>query len=303
MASVVLDSAVWFLTFKCNMACRYCYEVVAQEMGDSKYAKTPWDPTPDRYLAAWNKLKPRILDLTGGEVTLLSYWLELFEKLDPAIKLGWTTNLSHEMTHFVEKIDPKRFINITCSFHPSQNGTLKQPMNPDLFLGRVLLLKNRGFPVCVNFVMWPEQMWLVDKYKKMFEDYGIRFHIDAYSSISYYPFKFTDKENQFIQKYLGKDRAPDPLALKYGQNYQVMCSGGQTHLSVQPDGTAWRCVLEYQMQINKVGNIFEPGFELLPAELPCNEHFRCPGCDRDKVKVKFVKEIDRKAEGLEVIPE
>lgn len=294
-----LDSAVWFTTMACNFKCHYCWEVQAQEHG--QYKAAPFGDSEKPWLNAWNKLKPRILDITGGEPMLIPWMPKLLMDLDPEIKLGMTTNISHDMTWFVENIDPKRFVNITCSFHPTENGTGRNPMNLYLFTGRALMLQRRGFPITINFVTWPEQLWLIEDFKTWFEQKGLRFHVDSYSSISYYPFKFSESELAHARRFIGPDRAPPELVRKYGQNYQVMCSGGLTHLSVQPNGDANRCILEHQLNINPCGNILDPEFKLWEEELPCNEHFRCPGCDRDKVKVKFVKEIDRAAMGLPVI--
>lgn len=300
-----LHSAVWFTTMACNFKCHYCWEVQAQEHG--LYKAAPFGETCDKWVAAWNKLKPSILDITGGEPFLLPWLTDMIKRLDPDIKLGMTTNISHDLTHFVQEIGPERFVNITCSFHPTENGTARNPMNLYLFTGRALMLKNRGFPITINFVTWPEQLWLIDDFKAWFEQKGLRFHVDSYSSISYYPFKFSDKELAYAGKFLAPGRKPPELVQKYGQNYQVTCSGGLSHLSVQPNGDATRCILEHQLlhdpaypkdNVKAVGNILDPDFELWDTELPCNEHFRCPGCDRDKVKFKFVQEIDRTALGL-----
>ena len=291
-----LHSAVWFTTMACNFKCHYCWELQAQEHG--LYKSSPLDENGDKWLEAWGRLGPNILDITGGEPLMHKWFIDFFEKLPQPTKFGLTTNLSYSMTEFVQRVDPKRFVGMTCSFHPTQNGTAKQPMNVDIYLGRALMLKNRGFPITVNMVTWPEQLWLIPKYKKIFEDEGLRFHADAYSSISYYPFEFSEKETAFARKYLGADRLPDELATKHGTDYRVMCSGGQTHLSVQPNGDAHRCILEHQLSINKVGNILDPDFKLLDEELPCDEQYRCPGCDRDKVKVKFVGKIDRSQSNL-----
>jgi hypothetical protein len=156
-----------------------------------------------------------------------------------------------------------------------------------LFLGRCLMLKNRGFHITVNYVGWPEQLWLTDFYKNMFESNGLRFHFDPYSSISYYPFQFSEAEQKEIDRHAGVDRAAPALAVSHGHNdYAVMCSGGMDHLNVQPDGSAWRCILDRQLGINPLGNILDPDFKMTPHETPCYEAWRCPGCDRDKVTIR-----------------
>jgi MoaA/NifB/PqqE/SkfB family radical SAM enzyme len=283
-----LHSAVWFTTMACNYHCHYCWEVQAQDHGEFKPG--PWDKTADRWVAAWNRLRPNVLDVTGGEPFLLPWLVDFYQRLDPAIRCGMTTNISHDLTQFVQKIPPERFINITCSWHPSDNGTKTHPNNLYLFTGRLLMLKERGYPVQVNYVAWPEQQWLIADFKKWFEDHGVRFHVDPYSGIAYYPFTATDAEEENVRKYTGPDRVQHEWTQKYGKNYRVDCSGGIHHINVQPDGSAWRCILDRQLMINPLGNILDEDFALLEQPRTCDEHWRCPGCDRDKVRVNFVGE-------------
>jgi hypothetical protein len=66
----------------------------------------------------------------------------------------------------------------------------------------------------------------------------------------------------------------------------VLCSGGVDHINVQPDGSAWRCILERQLGLNPLGNVFDPGFELLTGSRQCAESLQCPACDRDKVTLR-----------------
>lgn len=296
----MIRSAVWFTTFACNFKCHYCWEVQAQERGE--YKPAPFGTSADPWLTAWNRLRPAVIDITGGEPFLIPWFVDLVAGLVPAIRLGLTTNLSHDLTQFVQRVPADRFVSITCSFHPSENGTHKHPMNPDLFLGRCLLLKNRGFHVTVNFVTWPEQLWLIDEYKFRFERHGLRFHVDPYSSIAYYPFEFSAAERAYVKPFLSADRRPHVWTEEHGQDYFVHCTGGVTHLNVQPDGTAHRCILEHQMRMNPVGNILDSDFQPFADDRrPCHEHWRCPGCDRDKVGIRFGGRADRKTLGLPLI--
>ncbi|MHB0960869.1 MAG: hypothetical protein ACYC0X_33320 [Pirellulaceae bacterium] len=49
--------------------------------------------------------------------------------------------------------------------------------------------------------------------------------------------------------------------------HTVLCSGGVDHINVQPDDSAWRCILEGQLGVNPLGNVFEPGFRLFEVPL------------------------------------
>ncbi len=279
----MLKSVVWWTSMACNFKCKYCWEVQAQERGEFK--PQPFKPASD-WLAVWNRLRPQLLDITGGEPFLMPDFVELLAGLDPSIRVGLTSNLSHPLIEFAQTLSPKQVINITASFHPTENGTRQHPMNPEIFVGRCLFLQNRGFHVCVNLVAWPEQMYLIPAWAEMFRSHGLRFHVDPYSSISYYPYQYTDAERKFLAPWITPNRTAGLQVIEPNPKPCVTCSGGVDHLSVQPNGDAWRCILETQLALNPLGNVFDPNFRLLDQPLKCWEQWRCPACDRDKVETR-----------------
>lgn len=266
----------------CNFKCKYCWEVQAQERGEFK-------PVPFRramdWLETWNRLRPQLLDITGGEPFLMPDLLDVLTGLDPTISVAITSNLSHPLLEFVKHVGPERVINVTASFHPMENGARTHPMNPEIFVGRCLFLQNHGFNVTVNIVAWPEQMHLIPAWAEMFRSHGLRFHVDPYSSIAYYPYEYTEAERRFLEPWIWENRRAGLEVLRPDAPATVMCSGGVDHINVQPDGFAWRCILERQLEVNLLGNVFDPRFVLLTSPLPCNEAWQCPACDRDKVEV------------------
>lgn len=281
-----MKTAVWFTTMKCDLGCHYCWEVQAEKHG--MYKPIPVGPSADKWVEAWNRLEPDLLDITGGEPFLIPWMYDLIDRLNPRTKLAFTSNLTADFTKFVQRFSPEQVINITASWHPSENGSASRANNLYSFTGKALMLKNRGFPVTVNFVSWPEQLWLIEDFKHWFESKGIRFHVDPYSSISFYPFAFSAAEQGHIDRFVSPERTPHPWTVAFGKDYAVSCNGGSEHLSVLPDGSAHRCILEHQLGRNKIGNILDPDFKWAsPADTRCDEHWRCPGCDRDKVHVEL----------------
>jgi hypothetical protein len=166
-----------------------------------------------------------------------------------------------------------------------ENGTRTHPMNPEIFVGRCLFLQNHGFNVTVNIVAWPEQMYLIPAWAEMFRSHNLRFHVDPYSSIAYYPYEYSDADRQFLEPWIWENRRAGLEVVKPGVPIEVLCSGGVDHINVQPDGSAWRCILERQLGLNPLGNVFDPGFGLFEGPLLCGESWQCPACDRDKVTV------------------
>lgn len=276
-----LRTAIWWTTMACNFKCKYCWEVQAQERGEFKPEPfKPWE----QWLEVWNRLKPQYLDITGGEPFLPGIGLiNILENLDREILVSITSNLSHSLMDFVRVTSPQQVHSITASWHPTENGTKANPMNPEIFLGRVLFLQELGYSVTVNIVAWPEQLWLIPAWVGMFEHHGIRWHIDPYQSIAYYAWEYTENEKELLRKYLTSNRA---FGLECKPDGKVVaCSGGVDHISVQPDGDAWRCILERQQFIGRLGNVFDPEFKLLEEPGPCSQSWQCPACDRDKVTV------------------
>ncbi len=277
-AGPALRTAIWFLTWRCNNKCPYCWEVQRQAKGEF----VPEDFTDaEKWVNAWNRIKPGVLDISGGEPWLQPGFIDMLEQFDKGIKVAITTNATKDLTEFVQRISPEKVFSMTLSFHPTQR------MSADMFLGKCLLLKNRGFHITVNYVTWPEQMWLIPVYKEFFETHGLRFHVDPYAATPHNPFTFSGKEKEFLKQYVGEDRAH-----WFGEveKYDVLCSGGQGHLNVQPNGDAFRCINDKILNKGMVGNILDTDFKLNTQWTHCADYYRCPGCDKDKIKIKRIRE-------------
>ena len=170
-------------------------------------------------------------------------------------------------------------------FHPVENGTRTHPMNPEIFVGRCLFLQNHGFNVTVNVVAWPEQMYLIPAWAEMFRSHGLRFH--------FYPrtrrLRTTRTSTRRLNDGTGAvDLGKPPSRTSYScrrTNPTQCCAPAASITSMSsPVAPPVRCILERQLAINPLGNVFDLGFELLESPLPCAESWQCPACDRDKVR-------------------
>jgi MoaA/NifB/PqqE/SkfB family radical SAM enzyme len=267
----MLKSAVWFITEKCNYKCPYCFE---------RDILTEFDaPVTGDFVIAWNRLKPEILDITGGEPFLVPNFINILEQLDSSIKIAITTNLSLDLTKFVTQMTPERVISMTLSLHPTM-------VNFDVFTGKVIFLKNRGFNITVNFVTYPEQMWLISTYMQRFTNLGIRFHVDYYvcEGGAFNSFDYSEQEKTFLSNYVQADRKHFTEAPK-----AMNCSAGIDHIQVYPDGTAFRCMKDMLTKKEKMGNILDENFKLKTEYGFCDDVNKCAGCDKDKVLTEALK--------------
>jgi MoaA/NifB/PqqE/SkfB family radical SAM enzyme len=267
IVSKKVKKAVWWITLTCNLKCPYCH---AEQVGDP-LLKHPMQPAA-RWVEAWNRIEGDLLiDITGGEPFLQPDFVGLVNGLDASKKIAMTTNLTQDITEFAQKVSPEKCFSITASLHPSSK------MNIEYFIGKLLLLKNRGFSVGANYVAFPEQMWLIDHFKGMFEKMGLRLHIDPYTPGPVYPFCPTDSEKRFLQRHFGSDR-DNP----YDDEVKTyLCDAGMNYFVVSPNGQVSRCVSRMYSTDVKMGNIFDSDFHLSGRSVECKTKF-CPGCDADK---------------------
>jgi MoaA/NifB/PqqE/SkfB family radical SAM enzyme len=277
-----LKSAIWFLTWRCNLRCDYCWEV--QRIARGEIEPEPFRPHED-WVTAWNRLLPGMLDITGGEPFLQPNFLEMLEAFDDRICIAITTNLSKEMTSFVQRISPEKVVSMTLSLHPGQKLKFEQ------FLGRALMLKHRGFNLTVNYVAYPEQLWLIPSYKELVEREGLRFHVDPYAATPHFPYEFSEEEKSFLREHVGGDRASH----WFGEvdKTPVLCSGGFEHVNVMPGGEAFRCIGDKVWNRPSFGNIFDEDFALNADWTRCGDYWRCPACDKDKIQVERINGAGR----------
>jgi len=270
----MLKSAILFITWQCQNWCPYCWQRQAQKNGE--FTPEPFLPV-DRWVEALNRLDIETLDISGGEPTMQPDFFRMLERLN-ARRIAMTSNLVGDLTEFVQRISPEKVFSITASLHPTGK------MTNDVFTGKILLLKARGFNVTVNFVTYPEQMYMLPHYRAHFERLGFRFHVDPYAQTKFFPYSFTQEERDFLRPYIAQDRETFFMKKPEAKEDALMlCSGGRTHLNIQPNGDAYRCIFDKVEGLAKVGNIFDPAFEPYATDRPCSDWWRCSGCDRDKV--------------------
>ncbi|MHC4944354.1 MAG: tetratricopeptide repeat protein [Planctomycetota bacterium] len=261
-------AVVWYATMKCNNRCPYCLAFQQQD----PMIQVPFRDYKD-WVNAWNRFEGELmLDITGGEPFLIPNIVDLIKELNENITVGITTNTRRDLTEFVQAISPEKCTSVTCSLHPSS------PQNFEDFLGKIMLLKGRGFHVVVNFVAYPEQLWMIPYYKRLVEDAGVVFHVDPYGPGPKRPYELAEREKEFLKNYVGMDRG-DFFNTK---PVLYQCSGGMNFFSTLPNGDTYTCVTKRYVPENFVGNLFDEDFKPFSEPIQCTA-VSCAGCDLDKV--------------------
>jgi hypothetical protein len=185
---------IWAPTLICNYNCVYCGCAAGVKNIKREFPSAWPELAVGEWLDAWHAILRRfdygIVDLSGGEPLLSKATLPVVEAIASKFAVALTTNLS-DNSLLTGRIKPGvlrevcglgnlhiGLHQITASLHPSANN-----FRLDMFKGRVLSLKNKGFNISVNFVGYPAQMYLADEYKAWCDAHEVQFVMSPWVGI------------------------------------------------------------------------------------------------------------------------
>ena len=284
----------WFVTWKCNMSCTYCWQESASDVYRTIGGKTT--KTPVEWANAINKLNPVQLYLTGGEPTLYSELPTLLNLLNSNIKIDMTSNFGK--TFDLEKWKTVDFTNwktIFFSFHPTQWT------NPDDFFIKLekFIKICDPFKVGIEMVLHPDNVKLVDPQKiiEFTKKHGLQpAHLDNFVDSAVSGFNLKSVPDEPIEIY--KD--------EYKLNYKlenvtsnvnrtpIYCPAGWKKINIDFEGNIFTCMSAVDRSklfhstamphYSPIANIFENNFELQKEPILCWESFRCSACDYQMIQ-------------------
>jgi len=166
---------VIYPTYKCKYDCLYCDVHSYNEIFGSHYTEELPNEEWIRFIDIINeKYKKIMLSISGGEPFERSDIICDIVKRYPDFYISIVSNLSNPILDFVKSVKNHGNIFINGSIHPTSKH-----FNFDIFLGRAILLKESGFNISVSLVGYPEQLWLFNRYKEIFDNYQIGFVVQV----------------------------------------------------------------------------------------------------------------------------
>lgn len=271
-------------TILCNYSCSYClYEKYFKNKSNVEDKRTV-----EQWLDYFDKLPPSIVTISGGEPLLYDNLEEILRGISKRHLISqMVTNVSVNLDRLIRMKDLG--FRIMTSFH-------REMTDFDSFLERVLYLRKNGFKVVVNYVATSDNLAEYEKYKKMFEENGVIFRLDACEDIvlpelanEYRKFKVHG------ENYISNRHKTD--------NYHAKsCLGGSKYLIIMPNANVYRCYHGFwyreakayenlcdQRDFNNffIGNLSESEFVLDKSRYLCHSPCRS-SCDIELGDVELV---------------
>ncbi len=262
---------VWDIHYKCNYRCPYCW---FENDFNSRHLKVKDIPTKE-WIKRWNHVYDRYgtahIEITGGEPFIYDNFVYLVKEISKHHTIRVTTNLSVDIHSIISEINSER-VKIISSFHPTFAEL-------DIFLKKVLALKESGHGDTVIYVAYPPQFNLIDSYRKRFEDNGIVFSVTPFCGIYKgfnYPSAYSDHEKEVLGQCIGEDKDRLKYTLNSESPMGKLCHAGQQSILLFEDGKVARCG---PLKTKPFTNLFDKDFKFLEKPQPCESDF-CPCDDR-----------------------
>jgi MoaA/NifB/PqqE/SkfB family radical SAM enzyme len=259
--------AAWRITYACNFRCPYCAS------GRSPSPEAPGGLRNDLF-EHLDAVERHLLDtgkdwtlaFTGGEPLIYPHFTEICARLSKSFRLYFDTNLSMPVDELVDAVPAEQVEQVYAALHVAER---LQRDKLDVFVHNATLLQERGWPLTVNYVMYPPLIERFEQDMAFFAALGIAIEPKSFKGRFQgrkYPEAYTDAERKLIHRY-----APGDTYTRQIPNYRGRkCNAGCKLVRVLEDGSVTRCVTDNR----SMGNVFT-GLDLDDAPQACVVE-RCP---------------------------
>jgi len=279
--------AAWRITYACNFKCPYCTS------GRSPSPEAPGGLRNDLYehidevLANFARAqRDWTIAFTGGEPLVYPNFVAICERFAQDYRLYFDTNLSLPVDDLVAAVPAEKVEQVYASLHVAERI---QRNKLDAFVHNVTLLQEHGWPLTVNYVMYPPLIEQFESDHAFFQSLGIELEPKSFKGRyggKRYPESYSEGERALIHKY-----APGDSYTRQVPNYiGRTCNAGYRLVRVLEDGSITRCVTDNE----SLGNVFT-GFSLYRQRQPCRVT-RCP-CYGPKRLFEGIDEVSAQVAG------
>jgi MoaA/NifB/PqqE/SkfB family radical SAM enzyme len=321
-ASTIGPSIQWFITWKCNLTCAYCWQEVAAD----RYRHGRLNAIePQRWVESFERLGPRELHLTGGEPSLYKKLPELIALVDPKIALMMNSNLGRAfgIERFLEHVPPHRFRELTFSLHPTQVPLAE-------FFEKLARLKYADYRnLITEMVLYPLNLPYAAEVVQRCRELGVSLRFDPYvpaasDALPRDEAMFAEMR-RWIQiasdhsrglgevgqwsfekpQYFEAPPAASDVARAPGVasgRLPIFCAAGSRRINVDDVGDVYACMsaIDRSKMFDRLalphyaplGNVFDADFALLDRPIICWESFRCSACDFQVVDPAWTRVSD-----------
>ena len=208
---------VWAPSLLCNYDCVYCGCAVGAHNIRKEFLSASPELDVGEWTRVWQEIAGQydfgIVSITGGEPLLSRATLPVIKLVSERFSVSITTNLSTNVFGLIRDLPKAKggrtgLKLVVASLHLTAKG-----FDRNVFLGRVLYLKNNGISTTVNFVGHPLQLFLADEYQQWCKDHDVPFVLspwhgrdnDGYEAV------YTEAERSYLDTVAPVNRKSETL--------------------------------------------------------------------------------------------
>ncbi len=254
----------WVLNQRCNFTCDYCFytkNYLSKEHPDcGRYSPGHITDCFDRTNKQW------WIYMNGGEPFLYPDFIDLCNQLTQNHYISINTNLStSNCLEFAERINPKNVYSIEASLHISER---EKRTGLAKYLKYFLNFHDKGFPIQVVYVTYPELLDRIEEDIKMLKGEGIQFInlkiFRGYFKSKFYPKAYSNEERELIARF-ALDKNEIDIMEKSHSFFGKSCKAGYDFFVMDAAGDVRRC----SSSVKSYGNFFENSFTYDNSPRPC----------------------------------
>lgn len=267
--------AIWYVSSLrlCNFNCSYCVSTGDFSKSKNKFWARLEDKSEFQQVVKWIGELPFEIGLrmatlgepfTSKEFLSEASWLSKLEKIRFVELVTNGSLLKSILPKFSEVADLSKF-SLWVTYHHKQ-------IEPERLIDNIRFAQEEyGCFAVLNTLLFPENIEAVQKIRNLADTAGIRFNLDLGYDISKGHYGRVEDMVPMLRLDNGKkqiiDMGIDPELLEIsllslGKVGGQVCSSGHNYFFIWINGDVYPCSRYCSSDIDKLGNVLDPGFQL-----------------------------------------